>query len=709
MSKLELTILDALSGTKKEIEEGKKTTDIKMVTGAVHSEGHCSYEVTYTRTTITTNEDGLPKKEKDTSTGLLSFAFSLQNIRFVKQMYSPNEIYAEIQIAPGTVKSGDPDTTITYNASVDWDILQKSLINKRLYLDCDGYEVCNDYYIHELIPEYKKDAMYVTLKMYSPDKMLTIKESCRSYVSKKLWSEIVTKEVEQYHLPYSADTHLECFDSSVNIRKKVNNTYQEHIFPYLVQYNESFYDFLKRTANRWGEFLYYEDNCLVIGYYDTCANYTEMKDMISSRTYRDLTSDLLRPNASGHTGEAQAQDQILNNVLNKGKYNVVKGEINSLGDTSIDGDRYVFKKLSNFLLFDKTIYQFLVNEGVDDLISYKMASTYSNKLNKTFDDAYFNSKNKSHVRYDKEQFKNENSYNEFSEVDPILTSKVYLDIVKKEVSSGRQAVVLDFDTSYPDVKLGTIITVYGKKYFVVHVEGYQPEKIVIENNKYIKRVVDTETVKYKVIAIPEYKESNKKEEDTTDDVQVSVFYPPLLPTGHVRRSGPQLAKVVDADDPLRQNRVRVKFSWQTTGDMQTPWLVYITPASTKRAGIHGRHYVGEPVLVDYENGNIESPYVMGSMESEHPDVFNTNSIVHMTPAGQRIVMGDGTGSGLTAFLASMHPATKVVNGAYPGDKFKFDASKRFEGGIELSDYYGIWSIKGSTNDRNISIKSPWGM
>lgn len=708
MSKLELTILDALSGTKKEIEEGKKTTDIKMVTGAVHSEGHCSYEVTYTRTTITTNEDGLPKKEKDTSTGLLSFAFSLQNIRFVKQMYSPNEIYAEIQIAPGTVKSGDPDTTITYNASVDWDILQKSLINKRLNLDCDGYEVCNDYYIHELIPEYKKDAMYVTLKMYSPDKMLTIKESCRSYVSKKLWSEIVTKEVEQYHLPYSADTHLECFDSSVNIRKKVNNTYQEHIFPYLVQYNESFYDFLKRTANRWGEFLYYEDNCLVIGYYDTCANYTEMKDMISSRTYRDLTSDLLRPNASGHTGEAQAQDQILNNVLNKGKYNVVKGEINSLGDTSIDGDRYVFKKLSNFLLFDKTIYQFLVNEGVDDLISYKMASTYSNKLNKTFDDAYFNSKNKSHVRYDKEQFKNENSYNEFSEVDPILTSKVYLDIVKKEVSSGRQAIVLDFDTSYPDVKLGTIITVYGKKYFVVHVEGYQPEKIVIENNKYIKRVVDTETVKYKVIAIPEYKESNKKEEDTTDDVQVSVFYPPLLPTGHVRRSGPQLAKVVDADDPLRQNRVRVKFSWQTTGDMQTPWLVYITPASTKRAGIHGRHYVGEPVLVDYENGNIESPYVMGSMESEHPDVFNTNSIVHMTPAGQRIVMGDGTGSGLTAFLASMHPATKVVNGAYPGDKFKFDASKRFEGGIELSDYYGIWSIKGSTNDRNISIKSPWG-
>ena len=707
MSKLELTILDALSGTKKDIEEGQKTTDIKMVTGAVHSEGHCSYEVTYTRTTITTNENGLPKKEKDTSTGLLSFAFNLQNIRFVKQMYSPNEIYAEIQIAPGTVNSGDPDTTITYSASVDLDILQKSLINKRLYLECDGNEVCNDYYIHELIPEYRKDAMYVTLKMYSPDKMLTIKESCRSYVSKKLWSEIVTKEVEQYHLPFSDDTPLKCFDSSVNIRKKVNNAYQEHIFPYLVQYNESFYDFLKRTANRWGEFLYYEDNSLIIGY-DGGANSTDLKDQISSRTYHDLTSDLLRPNASGHTGEAQAQDQILNNVLTKGKYDVVKGEINSLGDASLDGDKYLLKKLSNFLVYDKTIYQFILNEGVDDGLSYAKASTNSKRLNNTFDDAYFNNKDKNHVRYDKEQFKNENTFNEFSEIDPILNGKLYLDIVKKEVSSGRQAVVLDFDTSYPDVKLGAIISVCGKKYFVVHVEGYQPEKIAIDKNKYLKRVVDTETVKYKVIAIPEYKESDKQEENTTDVAQNAVFYPLLLPTGHVRRSGPQLAKVVDADDPLRQNRVRVKLSWQTTDDMQTPWLVYITPASTSKAGIHGRHYVGEPVLVDYENGNIESPYVMGSMESAHPNVLNTNSIVHMTPAGQRIVMGDGKGSGLTALLASMNPATKMIQGFFPGDVFKFDASKHFEGNIELTDYYGIWSIKGSTNDRNISIKSPWG-
>ena len=41
---------------------------------------------------------------------------------------------------------------------------------------------------------------------------------------------------------------------------------KEHIFPYLVQYNESFYDMLARTTNRWGEFMYYEDGNLQIGY-----------------------------------------------------------------------------------------------------------------------------------------------------------------------------------------------------------------------------------------------------------------------------------------------------------------------------------------------------------------------------------------------------------------------------------------------------------
>ena len=39
----------------------------------------------------------------------------------------------------------------------------------------------------------------------------------------------------------------------------------EHIFPYLVQYNESFQDMAIRTANRWGEF-FYENGTINVGY-----------------------------------------------------------------------------------------------------------------------------------------------------------------------------------------------------------------------------------------------------------------------------------------------------------------------------------------------------------------------------------------------------------------------------------------------------------
>jgi len=719
MAKLDLTIKGALSGTNEEISAGTAKKDIIMTTGADHGEGHCSYEVKWTRTTIVTKGIGKSDKKVETGKGSLEFAFSLLNARFMKKMYSPNEIFAEIQIAPGSVKSGDPYTTITYKASVGYEVLEKSLLNKQVELKCDGKTVCNDYYVHELVPVYKSDAMYVTVRMYSPDKLLTLRERCRSYVSKKLVSEIIADEVSACHPPYSPNDKLACINATRHISKERNNTTQEHIFPYLVQYNESFYDFIKRTTNRWGEFLYYEDGKLRVGYEDIpetkILKIEEMADAPFSRTYCDLTSDLLRPDASGHSGEGQDQSQMQYSKLSRGEHDIVKKEINSVGNKAIGGDMYALKKLSNLLVNDKTLWGFLVNEGVEDGISLLKANKFSKRLNDRFDEAYFVKKNKEHVRYDKEQYRDDNTFNEFSEYDAVVGRDEYLDVVKKEVASGRRALVLDFDTSYPDVKLGETISADDKKYLVVQVEGYQPELMQIENNKYFKRVTDSKKVLFKVIAVPEMMEASEDSASVSGKVSKG-FYPTLLPTGHVRRSGPQLGRVADCDDPLRQNRVRVMFEWQNPDeDAPTPWLVYITPASTTRGGIHGRHYVDEKVLVAFENGNIESPYVMGGVESNHPDPLKTNSIVCMSQNGQRISMGDGKDpvnddcAGATALIATMNPALKLIQGFVPTYNF-FDSfeSKTFEGNIELTDNYGVWSIKGCTNERNISIESPWG-
>ena len=60
----------------------------------------------------------------------------------------------------------------------------------------------------------------------------------------------------------STDTNANSTDTDIDT---------EFIQPYLVQYNESFYDFLVRTANRCGEFLYFEDGQLILGLPDSKA------------------------------------------------------------------------------------------------------------------------------------------------------------------------------------------------------------------------------------------------------------------------------------------------------------------------------------------------------------------------------------------------------------------------------------------------------
>ena len=94
-----------------------------------------------------------------------------------------------------------------------------------------------------------------------------------------------------------------------------------------------------------------------------------------------------------------------------------------------------------------------------------------------------------------------------------------------------------------------------------------------------------------------------------------------------------------------------------------------------------------------------------------PAQMKTYQQVFQTPAEQKILMTDGTGAGLTALLASFNPGLKLLQGFWPGDSLPgldFEKSANLEGNIELTDKYGFYSIKGSTNDRNVSIKSPWG-
>ena len=719
MAKLELTFVD-LTGTVDSTGKSQDKVSITMTTGEDQKEAFCYYNVPYKCTTITTNPDdekAPPKKETESGTGAVSFAFNIQNARFEKKMYSPNEIYALIQIAPGTEEKGDPNVTKTYdNTSIPKDDLEKSFINKKVILKCDDLDVCTDYYVQEINPTYKKGVMYVIFKMYSPDYQLTQEEYCRTFVSKKLGADILTEEAKNYKLPFDSSKVVDVnFDNMKHIKlakddSDGNKAGVEHIFPYLVQYNESFYDFLKRTTNRWGEFLYYEDKKLLVGYGYAAETETDYKDLASSVTYRDLTNYKTKQNNAGqYYSEAPIDSQILKNDLTKGEYDVVKTRMNSITPSNyknLDGDIYVVKKLAGLLNNDKTIYQFLVETLADDFIDLEKANKVSDDKNDVFDNFYFNEKNKPETEFKDVQYNGE-KFNQFSEYVPFLDTDKYINIVAKEFASGRNAIELDFDTTYPNIKLGQIITYDTKPYLVVNVVGYQPEKLVIVNDDYVEKQVEMTKVCYKVIAVPQ---SRVESADTT-------YYPPVIPEGHVRRSGPQLATVTEGtkDDPLRYNRVRIKYDWQSKNEWSSPWLQFTPGGGKDKSGVYSWHLKDQRVLVDYIAGNIERPYVVGSVvgskDFKMPAQMKTYQQVFQTPWEQKILMTDGAGAGATAMLASFNPGLKLLQGFWPTGTLPgldFEKSGNLEGNIELTDKYGFYSIKGSTNDRNVTIKSPWG-
>lgn len=75
------------------------------------------------------------------------------------------------------------------------------------------------------------------------------------------------------------------------------------------------------------------------------------------------------------------------------------------------------------------------------------------------------------------------------------------------------------------------------------------------------------------------------------------------------------AKVTDNEDPMNLGRIRVQFDWQAQLDvnMMTPWLRIAQPYAGGGKGFSFIPEKGEEVMVDFEGGNAERPYVKGTL------------------------------------------------------------------------------------------------
>lgn len=103
-------------------------------------------------------------------------------------------------------------------------------------------------------------------------------------------------------------------------------------------------------------------------------------------------------------------------------------------------------------------------------------------------------------------------------------------------------------------------------------------------------------------------------------IPAACDYPPYSNSDIFPLAASCRAKVTDTEDPNRLGRVRVQFDWQAQlgenadgEQMMTPWLRMSQPYAGGGKGFSFIPEIGEEVMIDFEGGNAERPYVKGTL------------------------------------------------------------------------------------------------
>ncbi|MFA9371104.1 MAG: type VI secretion system Vgr family protein [Labilibaculum antarcticum] len=123
----------------------------------------------------------------------------------------------------------------------------------------------------------------------------------------------------------------------------------------------------------------------------------------------------------------------------------------------------------------------------------------------------------------------------------------------------------------------------------------------------------------------------------------NVVYPPYTNVALFPQCQTQTAMVVANADPQSMGRIRVQFSWQLTAP--SPWIRMTQPHGGADKGFHFIPEIGEEVMVGFEAGNAEKPFVIGTLYhgAAKPESFasDTNDVkVIRTRSGHTIELND---------------------------------------------------------------------
>jgi len=111
--------------------------------------------------------------------------------------------------------------------------------------------------------------------------------------------------------------------------------------------------------------------------------------------------------------------------------------------------------------------------------------------------------------------------------------------------------------------------------------------------------------------------------------------------------GVVVAQVISNMDALTQGRVQLKFPWMPNVE---PWARLASPSAGSSRGMYFVPQVGDEVLVAFEAGDVNQPYVIGSlwnMSDRPPATLPTDAVnkrIIKTPLGHEIEIDDLTQS-----------------------------------------------------------------
>lgn len=558
------------------------------------------------------------------------YYLTLGGVKINRKIYQPVEIEAELTLE----QKSDNNTSTTPQApsfSSVTDLLMRRMVKVDLMETKQTSEndtapekklvqtLAWNCFVYEMDPLLKRNGdstqMYVKLNIFSMDKLMTLNKYSKAYVARKLGSEILQPESLEFGKD-AEDTPLVKTDFSglQFLVYKDGSTMREFIQPYLVQYNESFYDFLVRTSNRCGEFLYFEDGQLTLGLpkgeekkqeeknteekkdeqkkvepplllegYDSVTMQSitagpmlvseyardSMKDGVGE--IKDLNQTVIKNGSTGFPNEAFPAQLSANSELAtdeyifplfKDKFSKTAREMFYYGDGADIAMFQAFKAgktiFSNTLdavggVLGSLAKATLVDHGVQAALSGMQQSTVNKEKEKRYIKPYEDKK---------EQYDGSKAV-EFASLSAAgwTTLNYYNDIFKYEEAQQRQIVCVNMGTKFAPVKLGQKVQIAGMEgtYVVIQIQQLSEEAWTRDYEKYGTEKSDKFTGKrsLKIYCIPSFK---KDEKDT-----VEYFVPPVQPVSVIRKSGPQTAYVTDNEDPKFQGRVRIAYPWQSEG------------------------------------------------------------------------------------------------------------------------------------------------